>query len=147
MKFVRDWKLLFLNGQPLYEVTEETEDKSGGHLNSINANSLESAEPNVVNPGDILDEADLNDYLVSGTMRRVHVVDCLICELFLLYFCSSFFICVHHVHTHTQSPYFFLFICFLTFSLFCSFASLPTCLHFFSNPVSCKGVDPCRSPL
>ena len=144
MKFVRDWKLLFLNGQPLYEVTEETEDKSGGHLNSINANSLESAEPNVVNPGDILDEADLNDYLVSGTMRRVHVVDCLICELFLLYFCSSFFICVHlihHVRTHTIT--FLLF----NFLIFCSFASLPACLHFFSNPVSCKGVDPCRSPL
>ena len=60
------------------------ENKSVGHLNRINANSLESAEPNVINPSDILDEADLNDYLVSETMRRVHVVDCLICELFLL---------------------------------------------------------------
>ena len=122
MKFVRDWKLLFLNDQPLYEVTEETEDKSGGRLNSINANSLESAEPNVVNPGDILDEADLNDYLVSGTMRRVHVVDCLICELFLLYFCSSFFyMCTSCAHTHTITLFFpfYLLFNFLTFLFFC----------------------------
>ena len=66
-KFVRDWKLLFLRGLPLYEGDTPSEQKNEEEeeQRKLSTSSSGSGSASGDTPSDVLDEADLNEYLVS----------------------------------------------------------------------------------
>ena len=64
-KFVRDWKLLFLRGQPLYEGVMLREKEDVEEQRKLSTSSSGSGPASGETANDILDEADLNEYLVS----------------------------------------------------------------------------------
>ena len=56
---VREWKILFLLGKPLFEDSEQID---------LEVSSLSSSSSDKRDPEDILDDNDLQDYLVRTVL-------------------------------------------------------------------------------
>ena len=59
-KMVREWKILFLSGKPLFDDTE--------HIDFEDSSSSSSDGSDKKEPDDILDETDIQDYLVRTVL-------------------------------------------------------------------------------
>ena len=74
-KIVRDWKMLFIAGRPLYEDGNEGSEGSEarderGDVQSSITSSLTSSQPSSqVDNGQLLDDADLTEYRVGISLR------------------------------------------------------------------------------
>lgn len=66
-KLVRDWKTLFLVGQPLEESKEEGQGSADSLPSSASCEQQRSS--------DLLDKTDLRDYLVMNVIAVFHVQD------------------------------------------------------------------------